>query len=478
MASSQSPNRVFFSNLDRSVNDTTTDFTITFDTPITNSYNYEVVSASFPNLMTPFASYETILYFYHDSFNNGNIAIAVPMSITQVGGAGETAPPAGRDTYIDKRYFADGTELATYLTAWLTSLSTSWPTQASGLQPFYYTGDQPIDGVRTYFANEAATGVTFSNLSFAFDDLTANGTLKMTFADSGPEIVRIASVLDFGSLEDGTPLPSRMGFKLGFTDQVNEAFGNVVSFTTANNQLGLTVATTQGYTTSLQLVIPPNDYSAAGLVLALNNSIVQAYTRLGNPEIWGGTSVAESSDILTFTFPTPAAVYNVSSFRIAFPAVGSARINLGFTSGDPSVVPPGGTITAPSAINLGGQTPVPDQHIALSTINLIRTSSVFMASSLSSGESMTSQGRKDVLFAIPVSAGVGAIQQYQSSLSGIVINRPPNAIRNLRLTMLDDLFQVLEPLPPNASVNVEIHFAYREDAKASQLDFRSTNLYA
>ena len=74
MASSQSPNRVFFSNLDRSANDTTTDFTITFDTPITNSYNYEVVSASFPNLFTPFARYETILYFYHESFNNGTIA--------------------------------------------------------------------------------------------------------------------------------------------------------------------------------------------------------------------------------------------------------------------------------------------------------------------------------------------------------------------------------------------------------------------
>jgi hypothetical protein len=101
-----------------------------------------------------------------------------------------------------------------------------------------------------------------------------------------------------------------------------------------------------------------------------------------------------------------------------------------------------------------------------------------MASSLSSGESLTSQGRKDVLFAIPVTAGIGAVQQYQSSLSGIVINRPPNAIRNLRLTMLDDLFQILEPLPTNASVNVEVHFAYREDAKASQLDFHTTNLYA
>lgn len=474
MASSQSPNRVFFSNLDRSVNDTTTDFTITFDTPITNSYNYEVVSASFPNLFAPFASYETILYFYHESFQNGNIAIAIPMSTTQVGGTGETTPPAGRDTYIDKRFFADGTELATFLTGWLTSLSASWPTLASGLQPFYYTGDDPIGGVRTYFASEAATAVVFSNLSFAFDDLTANGTLKLTFADAGVGLaVRIASTLDYGSLEDGTPLPSRMGFKLGFTEQINEAFGNLVTIADGNNTFTITAFAGLPTPSTITAVIPANDYTADGLVSAINTAIVTAYNNVPTKANFVGITASQAANIITFTFPSPP---NVVLYQTAF--VGQTAIALGFTFLATLTTPVGGTAVAPNAIALSGQAPSPDPHIAPSNINLIRTSSVFMASSLSSGESMTSQGRKDVLFAIPVSAGIGAIQQYQSSLSGIVINRPPNAIRTLRLTMLDDLFQVLEPLPPNSSVNVEIHFAYREDAKASQLDFRSTNLYA
>ena len=475
MASSQSPNRVFFSNLDRSANDTTTDFTISFDTPITNAYNFEVVSASFPNLLTPFATYETIFYFYHESFNNGNIAIAIPMSITQTGGTGESSPPAGRDTYIDKRYFADGTELATFLTDWLTSLSTSWPTQASGLQPFYYTGDNPIGGVKTFLASEVATGITFSLLSFAYDDLTANGTLKLTFADSTPNIVRVASLLDFGSLEDGTPLPSRMGFKLGYTDLVNEAFGILITITESNNQFSFQGNFPNGSYHEISAVIPPNDYTAVGLVQAINTAIATANVVSPFSYIFTGITATQAADIITFTYPNPTGG-NITSYDLTFGNQASATA-LGFVALITNTAS-GGTAIAPNAIPLVGQTPTPDDHVAPTTINLTRTSNVFMASSLSSGESMTSQGRKDVLFAIPVTAGIGAVQQYQSSLSGIVINRPPNAIRTLRMTMLDDLFQILEPLPTNASVNVEIHFAYREDAKASQLDFRSTNLYA
>jgi hypothetical protein len=44
--------------------------------------------------------------------------------------------------------------------------------------------------------------------------------------------------------------------------------------------------------------------------------------------------------------------------------------------------------------------------------------------------------------------------------------------------MLDDLFQILEPLPTNASVNVEIHFSYSDDTRAGATDIRSTNVYA
>lgn len=476
MASSQSPNRVFFSNLDRSANDTTTDFTISFDTPITNAYNYEVVSASFPNLLKPFASYETILYFYHEDSNSGNIAIGVPLSTTEVGGTGETSPPAARAIYIDKRYFADGTELAAYLTDWLVSLNTSWPTQASGLQPFFFTGDDFIGGTRTFFPDMASTGVTFSALAFAFDDLTAGGTLKLDFQDTTPNVVRLASVLDVGSLENGTQLPSRLGFKLGFTDLFNEAMNSVLTLTNANNQLKFEALFADGSGSQLIVTIPPNEYNLVGFITAVNTAIQDANAPSPNSSKYAGIVASlTGGTTLVITFPTPAGAL-ITDYRTTFLSQSLATI-CGFTALS-TTTGAGGTLTAPSIIVVGGGLPSPAAHIATDTINLTRTSSVFMASSLSSGESMTSQGRKDVLFAIPVTAGIGAVQQYQSSLSGIVINRPPNAIRNVRLTMLDDLFQILEPLPTNASVNVEVHFAYREDAKASQLDFRTTNLYA
>jgi hypothetical protein len=222
-------------------------------------------------------------------------------------------------------------------------------------------------------------------------------------------------------------------------------------------------------------LIPEDDYSSAGLSASLQDFVIpQVASNAGLSAYFSGIQVTQVANVLTFTFSNPT---GVTSYFLNFNVSNSAQISMGFAN-QVYTASPSGTITAESAVALTGQTPSPDPHVAPSTINLIRTSSVFMASSLSSGESMTSAGRKDVLFAVPLSAGIGAVQQYQSSLSGIVINRPPNAIRNLRLTMLDDLFQVLEPLPPNASVNVEIHFAYQEDAKASQLDFRSTNLYA
>jgi hypothetical protein len=474
MASSQSPNRVFFSNFDRSVNDTTTDFTISFDTPIQNAYNFEVVSASFPNLFAPFASYETILYFYHEEFNNGSIAIAIPLSTTLTGGTGESSPPAGRDTYIDGRYFADGTELATFLTDWLTSLSTSWPTEASGLRPFFFTNDNPFEA-KTFLVDENATGITFSDLSFAFDDLTANGTLKLTFADSTPSAVRIASVLDFGSLDNTNPLPSRLGFKLGYTNLINEAFGSpIIKIDTTNNIFKFTTTINGVSGVDFPVVVPVNDYTRLGLVGAIRNAVQTSPPRPNRAYFTSLIFALDGSDGLLITLPAG----DPTTFSVTFPDTTTAT-TYGFvalTTTIPAVA--GSSILSPNAIPLDGDPISPDDHIAPSTINLIRTSNVFMASSLSSGESMTSAGRKDVLFAVPLSAGIGAVQQYQSSLSGIVINRPPNAIRNLRLTMLDDLFQVLEPLPPNASVNVEIHFAYQEDAKASQLDFRSTNLYA
>ena len=480
MASSQSPNRVYFTSFDRSVNDTNTDFTITFDTPIQNAYNFEVVSATFPNLFKSFAPYETVLYFYHEDFQGGNIAIGVPISTTQaIGGTtGDPSPVVGREAYIDKRYFADGTDLAAYLTAWLQSYSTDFPASTTGLCPFYYANDDPSKPP-TFFANEAATGVTFSNLSFTFDDLTTNGTLKMTFADATPKAVRIASVLDFGSLSGSIRYPSQLGYKLGYTDLIYEAFDSsgtqLVSITSANNQFQI-VAFQGVNQTGFDITIAPNDYTLNGLAAAIQTGVL---TQAFAPSLVTGFTCTQAGGIFSFNFGSPTSVTNYALNFLANPEYQAFKVTLGFSSSPNfTKVTAGSTITAPAAAVTSVQAPSPDEHIATDTINLIRTASVYVASSLSSGESIASAGRKDILFVIPLTAGIGDVQLYQSTLSGIVINRPPSSIRNLRVTFLDDNFQILEPLPQNAAVSVEIHFAYNEDAKASQSDRKSTNLYA
>lgn len=478
MASSQSPNRVYFTSFDRSVNDTNTDFTITFDTPIQNAYNFEVVSASFPNLFKSFAPYETILYFYHESFDNGNTAIGIPLSTTpRVGGfGGDPSPITGREAYIDKRYFADGTDLASYLTAWLASYSTNFPAPSTGLCPFFHAGDDPSQPP-TFFADEASTGITFTNLSFTFDDLTTNGTLKLTFADATPVAVRVASVLDYGSLSGGVVFPSQLGYKLGYTDLVFEAFGTLVQVDETNNQFQLIVVSSGGTLQNfLQVTIPPNDYTPAALA-----SFIQAFvlnpSNNAQASLYAGFTCTETGGVLSFAYGSPS---GVTSYRVYF---GDSSIQqacktlLGFTN-NLTTTNAGGTITAPNAVVTDAGAVSPDQHVAPDTINLIRSASIYVASSLSSGESLASAGRKDILFKIPLTAGIGDVQLYQSSLSGIVINRPPSSIRNLRITLLDDNFQIVEPLPQNASVSVEIHFAYNEDAKANQMDRVSTNLYA
>jgi hypothetical protein len=455
------------------VNDTNTDFTITFDTPIQNAYNFEVVSASFPNLFKSCAPYETVLYFYHEDYDGGATAIGIPLSTTlAIGGSdGDATVVTGREAYVDKRYFADGTALASYLTAWLQSYSTNFPTPSTGLCPFYYAGDDPTQPP-TFFADEVATGITFSNLSFSFDDLTTNGTLKMTFADSGGsgEAVRIASVLDFGSLSGGVRFPSQLGYKLGYTALEYEAFNSaVVSIRSPNNQFNYSSGSS---TNAATITIPENDYTVTALASTLQNLMTNALPGF-NPTV----AVVNSGGSLEFTF---GASSNFGTALQFYPETQILKVQLGF---DPAVFTftvgsGGGTITPANAPTVAGSTPSPADHVAPDTINLIRTASVYVASSLSSGESLASAGRKDILFKVPLTAGIGDVQLYQSSLSGIVINRPPSSIRNLRITLLDDNFQIMEPLPQNAPLNVEIHFAYNEDAKVNQIDRVSTNPYA
>lgn len=467
MASSQSPNRVYFTSFDRSVNDTNTDFSITFDTPVQNAYNFEVVSASFPNLFKPFAPYETILYIYHEDFLNGSFAIGIPMSTTLTGGTGESPAPAERDVYIDKRYFADGTALATFLTDWLQSFATTFPTQASGLNPFYYANDDPTQPP-TYFADAAATNITWTDLSFVYDDLTGDGTQKLTLVDSAGKVVRVASILDFGSLTAGYKFPSQMGFKMGYTAFEYEAFdstgiaqvrGNLLSF----RSLG---------SANVIITLPDGDYRPSELANVLQNLLQLAAAQTS----WDGTiTVSETGGVLTIT--STAATDSNNFAIIDLNNYPNTRTLLGFTT-NVEFTAAGGSVVAPSGVVTNAVVPSPTDHTAPDPINIIRTANVYVASSLSSGESLASGGRKDILFAIPLTAGIGQIQLYQSSLSGIVVNRPPNSIRNLRVSLLDDNYQIMEPLPQNAPVNVEIHFAYKDDAKAKEIDKMTTNLYA
>jgi hypothetical protein len=590
---------VYFTSFDRQPTDTNTDFSVTFDTPIQNAYNFEVVQASFPNLLYPFARYETILYIYHEDFFGGNIALGIPLSTTLFAGAtGEALPvTSGREVYIDKRFFADGTALATYLTDWIQSLDTAWPSLGTGLSPFFFINDNPYGTPSFYPTN--TTGITFANLAFTYDDLTANGTLKLTLTDSTPKTVRVASTFDYGDLN--SIYPSQLGYKLGYTLIQPESFGaGIATVTPANNQFTISAGFSQVqvlapnnqfaiYATSnpvlraivdipegnydldelcdvLQIamnqakqdILPiPNAYDAfcspsggavqIGLqtnisgeswnidftsapewkntantlgfapvnqtgVLALNvftagnppvyATVIQSTTATIPPneytvtalaatiqatiellpppyqQIFQGTTVTQGGGILTFTFAT-GGQQQIDKYAIDFdptPAQQGAKTLLGFVDDANVVSPP--TLIAPNAVVVTTQTPKPDFAEANDQINLTRTSLVYFASSLSSGESLASAGRKDILFAVAMTAGLGQIQQFQSSLTGILINRPPSTIRTIRVTLLDDNFQVLEPIPQNASIVAEVHFAYNEDAKANTIDRVTTNRYA
>lgn len=600
MTSAQHPNRIYFSSLDRSPVDSNTDFNISFDTPIENAKNFEVVTASFPNTFHQFAPYETILYFYHELFFGGTIAIGIPMSITlfQEGGAtGEnvipTSRPAGRQEYIDGRYFLDGEDLQDYLNDWIQSLSVSWPTQASGLRPFYHSNDDPTLPV-TYVASEVASGITFSTLSFDYDTTTTaggRGSLKYTFTDSGGSDVRIASITNYGILRQDWIYPSQLGYKIGYTDLTDEAFGDVVEINSTNNQfiIGITSpinyvinstnnqfslqysvgggsatdnvftiangtytlaqlvtalngATTPpdssivwsainstlqasvtvtgatagtsvninagyggstlynmiGYASTVSIgtagvdpfpmvhvggpVVPTNntgyeevtytldtaDYTADALAVEIQqclrtqNTKGQVYTYVGST-----TTVSASANILTFTFTSILSGLGGELKFVGNSILQACGVTLGFGA-NRFIFGTGGTLTASNIVVFQGA-PTTASHVATDPINLVRTSNIYFASSLSGGESLSSAGRKDILFSVALTAPVGGVQLYQSSLSGLIVNRPPDVLRNLRVTLLDDNFQTMEAMPQNSVINVEIHFAYTDENQTNNI---------
>jgi hypothetical protein len=487
MASAQNPNRVYFTSLDRSPVDTNTDFSISFDTPIDNSKNFEVVSASFPNTFRQFASYETILYFYHEQFEGGTTAIGVPMSITPFAGQGKNGEnpvpasrPTGRKQYIDGRYFVDGADLTTYLNDWIQSLSatggTNFPASTTGLCPFYFVDDDPTNQP-TFFANEAATGVDFSKLSFTYDDTTTlggEGSLKMVFEDSDGDDVRVASVLDFGNLSGTTNYPSLMCYKLGYTALEFEAFNDVVGVTSSNNAFSISV-TVSGQTFTQNYTIENNDFTADGFA---NQILFSLRTQGAGNQVFNlvgqYADVTATLGVLTFDFsgsPTTGLPVTIN-FASTDPVQQACKAIMGFTANS-NATTSGSTLTAPNSVVYVGII-TPAAHVAPDPINLIRTSTIYFASSLSAGESLTSAGRKDILFAVPLTAPIGGVQLYQNSLSGIIVNRPPSVVRNIRITLLDENFQVMEPMPQNSSISVEIHFAYDDESNVNNV---STNPY-
>jgi hypothetical protein len=249
-----------------------------------------------------------------------------------------------------------------------------------------------------------------------------------------------------------------------------------VSIRDTNNGFQLEVREGISIFTS-DFIIPANDYTFAGVASIIQSLVLSP----SNPHaaLFSGFTCTESGGVLSFNFGSPSGVTSYALNFLGNANYQGAKVTLGFSSSpNYTSVAAGGTITAPAAMVSTASLPSPTFHVAPDTINLIRTASVYIASSLSSGESLASAGRKDILFVVPLTAGIGDVQLYQSSLSGIVINRPPSSIRNLRITFLDDNFQIMEPLPQNAPISVEIHFAYNEDAKANQLDFKSTNIYS
>lgn len=491
MASAQHPNRVYFTSLDRSPVETNTDFTITFDTPIENSRNFEVVSAAFPNTFHQFAAYETVLYFYHELFDGGTSAIGVPMSITQFlqgGATGEnplpSARPTGRKQYIDQRYFLDGADLATYLTEWIQSLSatggTNFPASTTGLCPFYFIDDDPTNPP-TFLANEAATSVDFSKLSFTYDNTTAlggTGSLKLVFADSDGNDVRVASILDFGSLNTDYYYPSLLSYKLGYTDLVYESFNQIIPIDETNNQFVIyTRSITSGVSDSATYTIPSNRYSATAIAAAIQDCL-----RTQNTSTALYTEVGAIAAVTTI--PTPTRLYiDLTSVDtdlevgILIDQSNSIQVACGTALGFPVTTSTtgGGALVGLYGIPVTGKSITPPQHLATDPINLIRTSNIYFASSLSAGEALSSAGRKDVLFAVSLTAPIGSVQLYQSTLSGIIVNRPPSVVRNLRVSLLDDNFQVMEAMPQNSSISVEIHFSYDDENNINNV---STNPYS
>ena len=66
-----------------------------------------------------------------------------------------------------------------------------------------------------------------------------------------------------------------------------------------------------------------------------------------------------------------------------------------------------------------------------------------MTSSLTAAEALSSSGRRDILFKVPLQTPIGGIQSYQATLSGTAQSKIPNNIRSVEIVLLDDNFQPL-----------------------------------
>lgn len=94
-----------------------------------------------------------------------------------------------------------------------------------------------------------------------------------------------------------------------------------------------------------------------------------------------------------------------------------------------------------------------------SPVNLTRTQDIYVTSSLTSAESLSSNGRRDILFKVPLTSPFGTIVNFQTTLEGTAISKLPNLIRSVEIILLDDNFDPLT-LPDNAVVSMEVHFKF------------------
>lgn len=245
------------------------------------------------------------------------------------------------------------------------------------------------------------------------------------------------------------------------------------------NGLQATLDPTQPFTAQTRIAITKRAFSSgtdiAAYLQALFRSVVAAevVNQTGAPTVIGlaiFTGNVQPNTFWNFTYDgfgtTPSAngtfrlgiQFSAPNFQAGIlppiDAAGNIRpYNIGFRLGYTTLVDTSPVTNAP-------------YNYSNEPINLLRTQDIYVTSSLVSAEALSSSGRRDILFKVPVTVPYGNILSYQATLSGTAQIKLANLIRDVEITLLDDDFNSLE-LPTNAIVSAELHFIF-DNTPASQ----------